>query len=78
MKLKKKQLESIKELRSKMARLTNAIARLELHKHQMIQESIATGKALQALEDSITAEYGADVSLNLETGEINKKNGKDI
>lgn len=78
MKLKKKQLESIKELRSKMARLTDAIARLELHKHQMIQESIATGKALQALEDSITAEYGADVSLNLETGEINKKNGKDI
>jgi len=61
-----------------MARLTDTIARLELHKHQVIQESIATGKALQAVEDSITAEYGADVSLNLETGEINKKNGKDI
>lgn len=78
MKLKKQQLESIKELRSKMARLTDTIARLELHKHQVIQESIATGKALQAVEDSITTEYGADVSLNLETGEINKKNGKDI
>lgn len=78
MKLKKQQLESIRELRSKMARLTDTIARLELHKHQVIQESIATGKALQAVEDSITAEYGADVSLNLETGEINKKNGKDI
>jgi len=78
MKLKKQQLESIKELRSRMARLTDTIARLEMHKHQVIQESVATGKALQSVEDSITAEHGADVSLNLETGEINKKNGKDI
>jgi|TARA_R100001460_G_scaffold65034_1_gene105348 hypothetical protein len=61
-----------------MARLTDTIARLEMHKHQVIQESVATGKALQALEDSITTEHGADVSVNLETGEINKKNGKDI
>lgn len=71
--LTKEELESLRSMHSQINNLQRSIGALEFEKAGMIGELAMTRESFKTLEGKISEKYGSDSIINLQTGEISKK-----
>ena len=67
MKIKKEQLNKIKEQQNKLNDLLNKIGILEANKHGLLHEMAGVNQEIEEFKNVLEKEYGA-VNINLEDG----------
>lgn len=71
-KIKEEQLTKLQQLLNAEAGLSNTIVGLSLQKNMAIQQLSDVKSQLQKMRESLSKEYGSDVSINPSTGQITK------
>ena len=71
MKIKEKQLETIKEQQTKLNNLINQIGVLEANKHGLLHEMAGVNQDVEKFKAELESEYGS-VNINLEDGTYTK------
>jgi len=67
MKIKKDQLEKIKEQQEKLNKILNEVGYLEANKHGLLHELAEVNKEVEEFKGELEKEYG-QVNINLEDG----------
>ncbi len=77
MKIKKEQLNKIKEQQNKLNNLLNKIGILEANKHGLLHEMAGVNQDIEEFKQTLEKEYGA-VNINLEDGTYTKIEQKEL
>lgn len=72
-KLSKKELESIQELNNEFNKIKIQLGDIELQRHGLCLRVQEIKNEFQINERSLMEKYGKDSVINLETGEVSKK-----
>lgn len=75
-KLKKKELEDLKDLVNNFNKLQLELGRLDIEKHQILHKVSESQIGLQKFQDQLRDAYG-DVSVDINTGEIKENVNKE-
>jgi len=71
--LLKEELELLQQLSKDYAKAKNALADLELRKHDILKDVDGLRRVSEDNEKKLLSKYGEDVVINMNTGEITKK-----
>ncbi len=72
-KIDKKTLKNLQELNSQFNTIKNQLGDLELQKHGLCLKVESLRGEFQVLEASLAEKHGKDAIVNLETGEVTRK-----
>jgi ribosomal protein S15P/S13E len=82
-KIEEQELKNLQNLNTEFNKIKTQLGDAELQKHSLLKRIEELRTEFAALETDLTTKYGKDTIVNLETGEITKKeepkenNGKD-
>ena len=71
--LTKEELEGIKALNTEFQKMKNRLGELEMEKHYALKKIDAIREEFIEKEQNILKKYGPDTVINMQTGEITKK-----
>jgi uncharacterized protein with gpF-like domain len=74
--LTQEELEKIKAINSRLAKAKMAIADIEIEKSQILREIDSMYFEISSHEKSLIEKYGEDMVVNIQTGQVTKKEAK--
>lgn len=74
--LTQEELEKIKAINSRLAKAKMAIADIEIEKSQILREIDSMYFEISSHEKSLIEKYGDDMVVNIQTGQVTKKEAK--
>tara|TARA_R100000808_G_C2155481_1_gene168165 strand:+ start:2034 stop:2297 length:264 start_codon:yes stop_codon:yes gene_type:complete len=72
-KIEENELKSLQDLNAEFNKIKTQIGDVELQKHSLLKRVDTLREEFNVLEKSLAEKYGTDAVVNLETGEVSKK-----